>query len=60
MNFDELNIQGHKIRDLLYVDDTSLLSHSVRGLSNLFEAVDKHSGKKCMNINAKKDQVNED
>ena len=31
VNFDELNIQGHKIRDLQYEDDTSLLSHSARG-----------------------------
>ena len=53
MNFDELNIQGHKIRDLHYADDTSLLSHSPRGLSNLVEAVDKHSRKKCLNLNAK-------
>ena len=44
-NFDELNRQGHKIRDLHYADDTSLLSHFVRGLSNLVEVVDKHSGK---------------
>ena len=54
VNFDELNIQGHKIRALCYADDTSLLSHSARGLSNLVEAVDKHSGKKCLNLNAKK------
>ena len=52
LNFDELNTQGHKIRVLCYVDDTSLLSHSVKGLSNLVEAVDKHSEKKCLNLNA--------
>ena len=60
VNFDELNIQGHKIRDLHYADDTSLLSHSVRGLCNLVEIVDKHSGKKCLNLNTKKSQANED
>ena len=48
-------IQGHKIGDLHY--DTSLLSHSVRVLSNLVEAVDKHSGKKCFNLNAKKTKL---
>ena len=53
VNFDELNIQGHKIRDPCYVDDTSLLSHSVRGSSILVEEVDKHSRKKCLNLNAK-------
>ena len=42
VNFDELNMQGHKIRDLHYVDDTSLLSHTVRELSNLVEAEDKN------------------
>ena len=57
VNFDELNLQGHKIRDLHYVDDTSLLSHSARGLSNLVEAVDKHSGKKCLNSNAKRTKL---
>ena len=53
VNFGELNIQGHEIRDLCYVDDTSFLCHSVRGLSNLVEAVYKHSGKKCWNLNSK-------
>ena len=57
VNFDKLNIQGHKIRDLCYVDDTSLLPHSMRGLSNLVEAVDKHCGKKCLNLNAKKTKL---
>ena len=52
VNFDELNIQGHKFRELCYADDTSLLSHFERGLSNLVEAVDKHNGKKCLNLNA--------
>ena len=52
--FDELNIQGHKIRDLHYADDTSLLSHSIVGLSNLVEVVDKHGGKKCLNLNERK------
>ena len=42
VNFEELNIQGHKIRDLCYADNTSLLSHSARGLSNLVEVVNKH------------------
>ena len=51
MNFDELNIQGHKIRYLHYADDNSLLSHSVRRLSNLVELVDKHNGNKCLNLN---------
>ena len=45
VNFDEQSIQGHKIRDLHYADDTSMLSHSARGLSNLIEAVDEHSRK---------------
>ena len=53
VNFDELNIQGHKVRGLHYADDTSFMCHSARGLSNLVEAVDKHSGKKCLNLNAK-------
>ena len=57
VNFNKLNIQGHKIRDLHYTDDTSLLSHSARGLSNLVEAVDKHSGKKCLNLNARKTKL---
>ena len=54
VNFDELNIQGNKIIDLHYADDTSLLSHSVRGLSNLVETIDKHKGKKCLNLNTKR------
>ena len=54
MDFDELNIQGHKIRDMYYADDTSLLYYSVRGLSNLVEAVDKHGGKKYLDLNAKR------
>ena len=57
VNYDELNIQGHQIRGLHYADDISLLSHSVRGLSNLVEAVDKHNGKKCLNLNAKKTKL---
>ena len=54
VNFEELNIQGHKIRDLHYADDTFLLSHSVRRLSNLVEVVDKHNVKKCPDLNAKR------
>ena len=57
VNFDELNMQGHKVRDLHYADDTSLLSHSVWGLSSLVEAVDKHSGKKFLNLNARKTKL---
>ena len=57
VNSDELNIQGQKIRDLCYVDDTSLLSHSVRGLSNLLEALDKPSGKKYLNLDAKRTKL---
>lgn len=31
-----------------------MLSHGAMGLSYLVEAVDKHSGEKCLNLNAKK------
>ncbi|KAJ8247197.1 hypothetical protein GJAV_G00259850 [Gymnothorax javanicus] len=39
VDFNELNIHGHKIRDLRYVDDTILLSCGTGGLSLLVESV---------------------
>lgn len=42
------------------MDDTILLSHGAMGLSYLVEAVDKHRGEKCLNLNAKKGQAYED
>ena len=57
VNFNELNIHGHKIRDLRYADDTILLSHGTSGLSHLVESVDKHSSEKCLKLNAKKTKL---
>ena len=31
-----------------------MLSHGAMGLSYVVEAVDKHGGEKCLNLNAKK------
>ena len=57
VNFNELNVNGHKIRDLRYADDTILLSHGTSGLSHLVESVDKHSSEKCLKLNAKKTKL---
>ena len=56
MCFDELNIQGHKIRirDLLYADDNTLISRSLNGLPNLIKAVDMHNREKSLKLNSKK------
>ena len=57
VHFNELNIHGHKIRDLRYADDTILLSHDPSGLSHLVESVDKHSSEKCLMLNPKKTKL---
>ena len=40
--YEEVNINGRKIRDLRYADDTALLSKTEEGLRNLVEAVKEH------------------
>ena len=55
--YDEVNIQGRKIRDLRYADDTALLSRTVHGLESLVESVKEHSEEKDLLLNVKKTKV---
>ena len=55
--FQELNIHGHKIRDLRYADDTALLSVSNKGLEELINTVKEHSEEYSLNLNVKKTKV---
>ena len=55
--FNELNIHRHRIKDLRYTDDTSLLSHTPSGLTCLINSVKTHSEEKNLNLNVKKTKV---
>lgn len=48
--FDEINIIGHKTRDLRYVDNTAHLSTTTEGLGKLMQATKEHSQNKRSNI----------
>lgn len=55
--YDEVNIHGHRIRDLRYADDTALLSTTTIGLTNLIMSVKEHSEKKGLLLNVKKTKI---
>ncbi len=41
--YDDLSVEGTKIPELWYADDTALFSTTPEGLNNLVQAVNKHS-----------------
>ena len=52
--YNEPNIQGLKLRDLRYADDTALLSTTTEGLHQLIHPVKEHSENKGIFLNIKK------
>ena len=56
-NYDEPAVQGLRLRDLRYADDTALLSTTTRGLENLITAVKDHSDCKGLQLNVKKTKI---
>ena len=55
--YNELNIQGLKLRDLRYADDTALLSTTTEGLHQLINSVKEHSDNKGFFLNIKKTKI---
>ena len=55
--FDEVIVNGHKIRDLRYADDTALLSTSGAGLEKWIRAVKEQGDQYCLYLNAKKTKI---
>ena len=53
----EPNIQGLKLRDLRYADDTALLSTTTEGLNQLIHSVKEHSEQKGLFLNVKKTKI---
>ena len=51
------NIQGLKLRDLRYADDTALLSTTTEGLHQLIHSVKEHSENKGLFLNIKKTKI---
>ena len=49
--YNEPNIQGLKLRDLRYADDTALLSTTTEGLHQLIHSVKEHSENKGLFLN---------
>ena len=56
-SYDEVKINGQKLRDLRYADDTALLSTTDSGLKNLVEATKEHSEDKYLMLNIKKTKI---
>lgn len=55
--YDEVKINGQKIRDLRYADDTALMSTTAEGLKNLMKATKEHSEAKHLRLNIKKTKI---
>ena len=55
--YNEPNIQGLKLRDLHYADDTALLSTTTEGLHQLIHSVKEHSENKGLFLNIKKTKI---
>ena len=55
--YGEPNIQGLKLRDLRYADDTALLSTTTEGLNQLIHSVKEHSEQKGLFLNVKKTKI---
>ena len=55
--YNEPNIQGLKLRDLRYADDTALLLTTTEGLHQLIHSVKKHSENKGLFLNIKKTKI---
>ena len=55
--YDEVKINGQKLRDLRYADDTALLSTTDTGLKRLVEATKEHSEEKYLMLNIKKTKI---
>ena len=55
--YNEPNIQGLKLRDLRYADDTALLSTTTEGLHQLIQSVKEHSENKGLFLNIKKTKI---
>ena len=55
--YNEPNIQGLKLRDLRYADDTALLSTTTEGLHQLIHSVKEHSENKGLFLNIKKTKI---
>ena len=55
--YNEPNIQGLKLRDLRYADDTALLSTTTEGLHQLLHSVKEHSENKGLFLNIKKTKI---
>ena len=55
--YHEPNIQGLKLRDIRYADDTALLSTTTEGLHQLIHSVKEHSENKGLFLNIKKTKI---
>ena len=55
--YNEPNIQGLKLRDLRYADDTALLSTTTEGLHQLIHSIKEHSENKGLFLNIKKTKI---
>jgi len=56
-SYEEVKINGQKLRDLRYADDTALLSTTETGLKKLVEATKEHSEDKYLMLNIKKTKI---
>ena len=56
-SYNEVIINGQKLRDLRYADDTALLSTTEEGLKTLVEATKEHSESKHLMLNIKKTKI---
>ena len=57
--YEEPVIQGLRITDLRYADDTALLSTTPEGLKSLITSVKEHGDKKGLHLNIKKTKIME-
>ena len=55
--YNEPHIQGLKLRDLRYADDTALLSTTTEGLHQLIHSVKEHSENEGLFLNIKKTKI---
>ena len=55
--YNEPNIQGLKLKDLRYADDTALLSTTTEGMHQLIHSVKEHSENKGLFLNIKKTKI---
>ena len=56
-DYEEPSIQGVRLRDLRYADDTALLSRTPTGLEKLIKSVKEHSDEKGLLLNIKKTKI---